>query len=231
MQITYIGHSGFLVELSECYLLFDYYEGKLPERNLEKPLFLFASHSHLDHFNPEVFRLLQGQKLAGGVFSKDIFRSRVPEEIPRWFVEPERSYELPLEIQVETLRSTDMGVAFLVSVGSSVIYHAGDLNDWIWEGEPEQENRSMTGRYQKEIRKLAGRRIDVAFVPLDPRQEGYYDRGMLYFLEHTKALQVIPMHFWRKPQTISRFLKEHPEYKERLLPLGKALDTACVLEP
>ena len=27
MQITYIGHSGFLVELSESLLLFDYYEG------------------------------------------------------------------------------------------------------------------------------------------------------------------------------------------------------------
>ena len=31
MQITYIGHSGFLVELSESLLLFDYYEGSLPK--------------------------------------------------------------------------------------------------------------------------------------------------------------------------------------------------------
>lgn len=34
MNITYIFHSGFLVETKECYYLFDYFKGYLP--NLRK---------------------------------------------------------------------------------------------------------------------------------------------------------------------------------------------------
>jgi len=59
MRITYIGHSGFLVELRETLLLFDYYEGSLPQLPLEKQLYVFASHRHPDHFNPEIFSLAE----------------------------------------------------------------------------------------------------------------------------------------------------------------------------
>ena len=31
MQITYVGHSGFYMELENVLLLFDYYKGELPE--------------------------------------------------------------------------------------------------------------------------------------------------------------------------------------------------------
>ena len=55
MRITYIGHSGFLVELKKSLLLFDYYEGALPALSHEKQLYVFASHRHPDHFNPEIF--------------------------------------------------------------------------------------------------------------------------------------------------------------------------------
>lgn len=45
MKITYIGHSGFLVELSHTLLLFDYYRGKIPPLPKEKELFVFVSPS------------------------------------------------------------------------------------------------------------------------------------------------------------------------------------------
>ena len=38
MKITYIHHSSFLVETEAAYLLFDYFQGKLPEISQEKPL-------------------------------------------------------------------------------------------------------------------------------------------------------------------------------------------------
>ena len=50
MKITYIHHSAFLVETESAYLLFDYFQGKLPEFSEEKPLYVFASHRHPDHF-------------------------------------------------------------------------------------------------------------------------------------------------------------------------------------
>ena len=55
MKITYIHHSAFLVETESAYLLFDYFQGKLPEFSEEKPLYVFASHRHPDHFSKITF--------------------------------------------------------------------------------------------------------------------------------------------------------------------------------
>ena len=52
MEITYLGHSGFLVETSAAYLLFDYIRGNLPEFDKAKRLYVFASHAHSDHWDP-----------------------------------------------------------------------------------------------------------------------------------------------------------------------------------
>lgn len=51
MKVTYIHHSSFLVETDENYFLFDYFEGELPEFKEDKPLLVFASHRHGDHFH------------------------------------------------------------------------------------------------------------------------------------------------------------------------------------
>ena len=99
-------------------------------------------------------------------------------------------------------------------------YHAGDLNDWVWEEESDSYNEQMTKDYRKQIKllseKLNGREIDVAFVVLDPRQEKDYDKGMCYFLEHIPVKEVYPMHYWGKPDIMEVFLKEHPEYQFKI---------------
>ena len=38
MKITYINHSGFLIETRDCYYIFDYYKGELPHLNKEKEI-------------------------------------------------------------------------------------------------------------------------------------------------------------------------------------------------
>ena len=38
MKITYIHHSSFMAELDHAVLLFDYFEGNIPETDREKPL-------------------------------------------------------------------------------------------------------------------------------------------------------------------------------------------------
>ena len=30
-----------------------------------------------------------------------------------------------------------------------MIYHGGDLNDWYWEGEPEEENQELQNRVDR----------------------------------------------------------------------------------
>ena len=54
MKVTYIHHSSFLVETDENYFLFDYFEGELPEFKEDKPLLVFASHRHGDHFSRDL---------------------------------------------------------------------------------------------------------------------------------------------------------------------------------
>lgn len=63
MQITRIFHSGFLVETAKRYFIFDYYKGELPKLNPDKPVYVFASHGHQDHYEPKVFELLKQQGL------------------------------------------------------------------------------------------------------------------------------------------------------------------------
>lgn len=53
MKITYLRHSGFLVELEQVWLLFDYYRGEIPEFPKGKKGYVFVSHRHIDHFNKE----------------------------------------------------------------------------------------------------------------------------------------------------------------------------------
>ena len=57
MQVTYIYNSGFLVELDKHILLFDYYQGTIPPLNQNKPLYVFVSHFHHDHYNPAIYQI------------------------------------------------------------------------------------------------------------------------------------------------------------------------------
>ena len=224
MQITYINHSGFLVETDQCYYLFDYYKGSLPPLKTEKPILVFASHSHGDHYNREIFSLLKnvGMQHITAVLAKDISPKKYPEGVEVQKVTFHEKYELPCHTTLETLLSTDAGVAFLIHCPEGTIYHAGDLNDWVWEGEPERNNRQMTGSYRHEIDLLKNVKIDVAFVPLDPRQGKDYANGMLYFLKKIDVKKVFPMHYWERPEIIGQFLHEYPEYAERIENTEKA---------
>lgn len=216
MKITYLYHSGFLVETTACTYIFDYYRGALPELDAGKPVLALSSHSHSDHYNPEIFKLLDARPglRVTAVLSDDIPMVSMPGNVPCVRLGPGENHTFPWGIRIETLRSTDEGVAFLITEPEGVLYHAGDLNDWVWSGESDAYNREMTLSYRREIDKLRGIPVDVAFLPLDPRQEADYDRGILYFLQNVQVKRVYPMHYWKKPQIITQFLKDHPKYED-----------------
>ena len=231
LKVTYIGHSGFLVELEKVLFLFDYYQGEIPALPEEKRLYVFASHRHGDHFNPEIFKLAEQHPDVQYVLSRDIWLSRVPKALHGQTVQlkPRERWEDTL-VTVETLKSTDEGVAFLVRAEGKTVYHAGDLNHWHWEGETEAWNRKMAEDLHKALEPLAGMRIDAAFIPLDPRQEGSYSLGMDYFLELTDTEHVYPMHCWEKYEIIDRWSADHPDcpYKERIVKIvrrGESFET------
>lgn len=125
----------------------------------------------------------------------------------------------PTILQVETLASTDAGVAFIVSCGNKVIYHAGDLHWWTWESEPKEDNDDMELRFKNEMDKLDQREIDVAFVPLDPRLENRYWWGLDYYMQITQSKAVFPMHFWMDYTVIQKFkeLDTTKDYSDRIM--------------
>lgn len=216
MKITYIAHSGFLVELERCLLLFDYYRGELPKLDPEKPLYVFVSHRHGDHFNPEIFQFIHTQKRVRFLLSHDI-RMSLPNR-KRWGIEEKDrdrivvmkandTYEVPGLGTVETLKSTDEGVAFLVTAWDRVIFHAGDLNWWLWKGEDKGWLGTMTANFKRETERIAGRQIDAAFLPLDDRQEEYFYKGMDWYLRSCRIRYAFPMHYWEDDSVIDRFEK------------------------
>ena len=219
MNTTYIHHSCFLVETDRFYYLFDYEKGDLPQLDIQKPIFGLSSHSHSDHYNAEIFSLLRqtGMERIQAVLSDDI---AAPAGVEVLSVSPGKEYTLGPKQRLTTFCSTDLGVAFLIEDQNQLIYHAGDLNDWVWDEETADYNEEMTANYRKQIRllseKLGKRTVDMAFVVLDPRQEKDYDRGMCCFLENISAKSVYPMHYWDEPAVIQTFLKDHPEYKTQI---------------
>lgn len=225
MHITFIEHSGFLVELDRVLLLFDWYKGALPELPEGKPLIVFASHRHQDHFNPMIFRLDDGRREIRFMLGFDIRLN--PKHIAAWNLSAEtvskcvsakarRTYE-PLEgVYAECLLSTDEGVAFLIRTDGQVIYHAGDLNWWHWNGDPDAENIKREQRFKKYSRPLFGEHIDVAMVPVDPRQGAAGYRAAEYLLETSDIDTLIPMHQWNDFDFTDGLIEAAPEYASRI---------------
>ena len=134
MKVTFIEHSGFMVEMEQNVLLFDYYQGEIPSFDGSKTLYVFASHSHADHYDPAIWKLKEQYKDIHYILSDDI------KDNEDAVVMKAHEKKEVAGIEIETLRSNDMGVAFLVKVEGKTIYHAGDLNWWHWNGEPEEDN-------------------------------------------------------------------------------------------
>ncbi len=228
MKVTFLAHSGFLVELPAVCLLFDWWQGALPDLPAGKPLLVFASHNHHDHFKPEIFALDDGSRPVRFLLGHDIHLN--PAQRAKWGLAEAtvnrctrlcglaQAQPLP-GITVETLRSTDAGVAFLVTAEGKTIYHAGDLNWWHWRGEPDPWNPNMERDYKAYLEPLRGRHIDLGMVPLDPRLEEAEGWGLAYFLGLTHTDHVLPMHQWEDYSPTRRFQAEHPQWADCITPI------------
>lgn len=228
MIIDYLGHSGFLFETDRELLLFDYYRGDLSllrQKPKEKPLFVFVSHVHGDHYNPNIFTLADGYRSVTFLLSFDLKGDHcIPSNHEIIYVDEDQTYAVEDLGTVQTLRSTDEGVAFLVATSKEVIFHAGDLHWWDWPGEDPEWLKEQEIVFQREIQKIEKTTIDVACVVLDDRLEENYARGMEYFLQKCHPRYVIPMHFWKDQSVVDRFNLRPGEWKTDTILLNTAKD-------
>lgn len=227
MQIVFIHHSCFLVEIDDKVLIFDYFDGdsidgmhftgRLPDYEPDTKIYMFASHCHKDHYDMDILRMAERYENIHYILSKDIrispnflkkhgidpaVRDRVT------FVSPENEYHVD-DLDITTFRSTDAGVAFYVTSHGVSLFHAGDLNDWEWEGAGDLVNGITRRNFRHQIKKLADKPVNVAFFPMDPKLGEYQFKGFDYFLHNTGAEYVFPMHMWQNYSGIA-------EYKKRL---------------
>lgn len=196
MIVTHLYHSGVLIELDNHLLLIDYYKGDLI-LNKNKPLYVFVSHRHYDHYNPKIFKIDHPNITF-------ILSTTIRHKYEAHYVDHNQTYTFD-DIVVKTLLSTDEGCAFIINVENKGIYHSGDLNWWHWEGESSKDNLYQKETYQKQI-ELINEPIDIAFVIVDIRQEKDYCLGIQYFLNHVKSKYIFPIHYFGD-YTISKQLK------------------------
>lgn len=217
MKVTYLKHSGFMVESRNYIYLFDYIGGNIDKAiKSDKKIYVMVSHIHDDHFSKIIFDIATKHDNVTYILSYDVVKkikknailSKMTEQLNIIRVQAHEKYKID-DIVVETLKSRDEGVAFIVSEKDGTIYHAGDLNWWHWEGEPKSWNRNMEVNFKREIDSMRGRKIDIAFIPLDPRQEDAYYLGMNYFIKNVGANEIYPMHFWGEPRIIDRYKSEY----------------------
>jgi L-ascorbate metabolism protein UlaG (beta-lactamase superfamily) len=226
LKITYIYHSCFSIELDNTILVFDYYKGEIPEFDANKNLYIFSSHKHHDHFDLSIFHKFDQYPNVKYIFSNDIklnekyllnngINPKVTERIMN--VHANKEYKID-DIKVETLKSTDIGVAFLVEAENKNIYHAGDLNWWHWSGESDEFNHKMESRFKGQMNLIKGRNFDVAFLPVDSRQEDCFWWGFDYFMKTTQTSIAIPMHFWEVYSTLDRLeeIADSNEYRSKI---------------
>ncbi len=179
VEIIHIFHNCFVLKTPGCVLVFDVPAERFRMRShlaaLEKAVMgenikAFISHSHTDHFDPDL------RKTCTGAASLDIVASDdVVDMYPAFdgddvlVVEPDEQYSLS-GIKVETLMSNDLGVAFIISLPEGInIYFGGDLAKWDWEEAPDAQRAFAADFFNGALRRISQHRIHIAFSNLDKR--------------------------------------------------------------
>lgn len=216
MKLTYIFHSGFSLETEQCVLVFDYWMDPANVMSgllkTEKPMYVFSSHFHEDHFNRDIFMWKNEKPDIKYILSKDILKHRRAQKSDADVWLAKGGVWQDELIRVVVTGSTDSGVSWVIEVEGKCIFHAGDLNNWyarfltddyrggvIYSPEfggnidPMKEEKHYLGEL-KEIRKIADR-FDLVMFPVDGRIGNGYTRGGRQFIERFQVGLFVPMHF------------------------------------
>ncbi len=234
IKTIYIWHDCFVVKGPEAVLVFDFWKdpyqrGPLPNplMNVDKemPVYVFVSHGHKDHYNPEIFSWAKHFPNIHYIVSKDV-RKRINH-----IVSPQSSYKgdkvdaskvIVMSdddryedglISVRSFPSTDIGNSYAITIGGHTIFHAGDLNAWLWKDEStEEEVREALDGFNTIVDKIAAEfeGFDLCFFPVDSRIGTDYFTGAKIFLERFKIEHFFPMHYelGEDPESIARLHRD-----------------------
>lgn len=215
LKIYYLYHSGWAVYTDGAVFIYDYYMDSSDagqKRNIsggvisaediaDRDIYVFASHSHGDHFNPCIFRFEKQAKSAEYILSSDIHNRRAAH-----YVDPGQELHLG-DADIKVFGSTDAGVSFFVRYRGISMFHAGDLNLWHWKNESSEDDVRIAERdFMREITPVIKEGTpDIAFFPADPRMGSGFDAGARYYLQAVKPKYFFPMHFGGDYEAAEKF--------------------------
>jgi len=231
-KIYYIYHSGFAIKTKNHFLIFDYY--KEPMENDEthhmsemlllenikemKNVFVFASHSHADHFNSSILEWEKYNNNIKYIFSEDI---KINKNKTNYSFMEEGEQKSLESLYVKAYGSTDIGISFLVKVDGITIFHAGDLNWWHWKEDSIEEQSLAESSFKAYIEKLKEEKpIDIAFFPVDSRLQEYYYLGGEYFSEKIHPNLLIPMHFGHDVGITKKFAEKISKHNTKAVEIN-----------
>lgn len=223
MTVTYIFHSCYLLEFDGFSILFDFYKDVKRDDGRywitdyllgkEDDLYVFCTHSHSDHFNPEILTWGLRKSNVKYIFSQEVMDSvDISAHTQIVFLDKLQVYE-DNRIKVKAFGSTDIGGSFLVNVSGQRFFHAGDLNNWHWNEEVSKlESAGYENSYLCQLELLAENvdQLYLAMFPVDPRLGKDYMRGAEQFVNRISTDYFLPMHFgenYEKANAFSRYAR------------------------
>lgn len=261
VDCVFLGHSGFYIELPNAILLFDWYKGDLPVIDKNKPLYIFISHIHNDHFRWDVFNLANNQPHAEIFLGYDHQNEQINkylDELPEklqdcisCFDGEQKLFSDDNQVEVLTLRSTDIGVAFIVKISGKTFFHAGDLFLWkrprdmyeSWRtsillqhiGAMVETYDEFSERCENEFfaytEQLRNNSIDYAMLPMDPRFGDAAEKTIIRYMDISDIKCWSPMHLWEKYDYIDTFLTALPNLATNMIAVTQRTDVLkCIKE-
>lgn len=222
-SLIYVWHDCFVYVGTRCAVAFDYWRDgdgfygdtvsidELVRAVAGRRVYVLVSHHHKDHFNRRVFGWASELPDVRYVISKDTARTvhYLLKEGSTYSgslkVNPERvlvlregeEYEDSL-LRVSAFGSTDIGNSYVVEVDGLKLFHAGDLNAWMWKDEStEAEVQAAIRDFERKVEAIRARypRLDYAMFPVDARIGCDWWEGAWRFVRMVDVGCFIPMHF------------------------------------
>ena len=210
VKITHIYHSGFVIELDRTVLIFDWYDGRLPDFDPLKTVVVFVTHGCPDHYSPRIWELNETHRRILYVLDCCTAPERKGDNILH--VQPGRHYEFG-RLLIYTICTNENGVAYVVSADGQNFFHAGDLNVLRGTGATDDENAYSERIYRRQLEKISSWDIDAAMLPLDPGLGEDAPRAIDDYMRIVGCRHLFPMHYWNKTAEAAEYLDD-----ERLLP-------------
>ncbi len=212
--VWYLGHCGWAVKTKNHLLIFDYSPmGSMPaELSVSNGhinpieikdlnVFVFVSHAHADHYDPEIFKWEKSIESITYVFGWQPSNNKSHN---LHIAEPKKKRYID-GLEILTIYHEFDGipeVAFLVNGDGLMVFHSGDHGS---------TGEVLNSLFKDNIDFLAkdSKEIDIAFISqFGSRSGGEVNNGDLYTIEKLRPRATFPMHQGGREHFYKKFAQE-----------------------